>query len=80
MSAATASPGARRFPLVSAVALPLALAADLAGLPRRTVVVLALTSAGLVVGLRTVAAAGTTVSPAGGLVHLYVLTGLFRER
>ena len=42
MSASTVSRGARRFLLASAVALPLALAADLAGLPRRTLVVLAL--------------------------------------
>ena len=42
MSAATVSRGARRFLLASAVALPLSLAADLAALPRRTVVVLAL--------------------------------------
>jgi hypothetical protein len=42
MSAATVSRGARRFLLASAVALVLALLADLVGLPRRTLVVLAL--------------------------------------
>jgi hypothetical protein len=42
MSAATVSRGARRFLLASAAALVLALAADLAALPRRTLVVLAL--------------------------------------
>lgn len=42
MSAATVSRGARRFLLASAAALVLALAADLAGLPRRVLVVLAL--------------------------------------
>ncbi|MEF8841773.1 MAG: hypothetical protein V5A62_09140 [Haloarculaceae archaeon] len=42
MSAATVSRGARRFLLVSAAAFVLALAADLTGVPRRTLVVLAL--------------------------------------
>ncbi len=42
MSAATVSRGARRFLLASAAALVLALATDLADLPRRTFVVLAL--------------------------------------
>lgn len=42
MSAATVSRWARRFLLASAAALVLALLADLVGLPRRTVVVLAL--------------------------------------
>ena len=42
MSAATVSRGARRFLLASAVALVLALLADLVGLPRRALVVLAL--------------------------------------
>jgi hypothetical protein len=42
LSAATVSRGARRFLLASAAALVLALAADLAALPRRTLVVLAL--------------------------------------
>jgi hypothetical protein len=41
---------------------------------------LLLTAAGLVAGNAVLGDAGTAVSLAGALLHLYLLAGLFRER